>query len=444
MHGILRIRAEGEGEQLEALAVVQFEQFRHQYGRGVVVEVRRVIAHAYPAAVGTRRERAQQRGFRVVRRHEIARGLQLQRRLIAQHGDGERRNARLPLPYRLPEPVDAGADVVPVADGGLGAQDVGQQARLPGVAAPGLLELLQRFFMALGIPKQRTHELARLRLVRLEPYGLVQVRECLRMLLALQARIAAVHERIGILRLQRQGLVEAGDGLQQVPGLQQRIAPVVVRLRQSRLQRQHPIHAVHGRAVRLALQVQATQVELRLHVAGLDAQDLGIAVHRRLLPAHAFEHGGPVVVRQRQPGRQGDRPFESGQRLGLAPQAQQRIAAVEMRIQVIGLQRDGTVVGLDGVGDPIGLQPGVALRIARLCVAWQCRLWRLHGGHTKRYASGREARGRHRGALETDVEVRLFGVCHGARMLGIGEKASRANGMDTGSRADGQAAEGAV
>ncbi len=182
------------------------------------------------------------------------------------------------------------------------------------------------------------------------------------------------------------------------------------------------IHASQSFFIGFQTFVQAPQIELRLRIVGLQLQDRSVAIHRVSNPAQPFQNRSPVVVGDCQRGGQCDGFLKRRQCFRSSPQAQQGIAPVEIRIHIIALQCNGPVIGLDGIRHPVGLQPPIALGVARLGIIGQGRQRlpgsRLRHWHTKRHPCGRKLNPRAlcishcRAILETNAEIGFFSVGH--------------------------------
>lgn len=202
-HRVLDEGAEIEGEPLEALAVVPLEQLGHQDGGGVLLEVRRVVAHADLAAARARRDGAQRRLLPRGRAQRGARELQLERGRVAQGDHVERVHAVLAPRHGLFDERDAGIQAAPVAHGRHGFPSCGSAGpAAPGGPAPRGFQLLQCLWKA-PVLLERAHLEAGLGQLRLDAQGLVEAGECL--LVLLQSEIgSALVGNASALPLQRQ------------------------------------------------------------------------------------------------------------------------------------------------------------------------------------------------------------------------------------------------
>src|SRR3989344_602549 len=113
-------------------------------------------------------------------------------------------------------------------------------------------------------------------------------------------------------------------------------------------------------------------------------------------------------MREPQCGRQRDGLVERSQRFLVALLRLQRVATIEIGINVVGLESDGPVVGANGVCGPVGHQPFIATGVARRRIIGKGRL------HSS------TARNQARSVIDSEFETGLAGW-YGARLEGLAE-----------------------
>ena len=288
------VAAERKRVHLEAPAVMQLEQLRHQERSRVGLQVGRQVSQ--PDAImpvdlaGPKRRRP----HRHTVSDEIARRLEMQRRIVTEADQRERRDARLAGGQLGIQPGCHYFGAGKIADRQRGIE-AAEFIGMAGIKSARLFIAREQFIVALDLLQRIPAIVERVGLIGHErQYPIVAFERFGMALQLLECRAPAV-PGLNVTWLQRQCAVIARQRLLQPPQLEQRVALVVVRLGIVGLQRSRTGEACKRLLVAIERSKDVAAIVVCLGIVGLRVESAGDE-HQRLVGAALLEPENAEIV----------------------------------------------------------------------------------------------------------------------------------------------------